>query len=95
MGLTLSGGLDPSKVRTLRVTQTIAAGMSSNVALNWDPAFPDGNYTVTAQVMSPNNRVRFLRFPSTPLAGSATARLVNDDAISSETVTVHALAIHD
>lgn len=96
MGLSQSGGLDPGKIRVQRLTTgSVGGGATKDVVVNWSPVFVDNNYTVVTAVVSPNNRLRVVRLPLTPLAGSATTRVINDDTLNAETGTIHAIAIHD
>lgn len=96
MGLSQSGGLDPGRIRIQRTTTgSIGGNATKDITVNWQPVFADNNYTVVTSVVSPNNRLRVVRISSSPLAGSVVTRVINDDAINSETGTIHAIAIHD
>lgn len=81
--------------QTKRVsTGTILAGVIGNIAVTWDGAFPDTNYTVSALLQSGSVGIMQIdSLVSTATTGCVIA--VKNITIFSHTATLHVMAIHD
>lgn len=81
--------------QTKRVsTGTILAGVIGNVAVTWDGAFPDTNYTVAALIQSGAlSLVQIDSLVSVSTAGCVIA--VKNITLLSQSATLHVMAIHD
>ena len=90
-------GLGTDKVRTARVsTGSIAGAAQVSVTFNWPTPFADSNYTVSVSVVEAqvSNTLEVLKVVGlTPSA--VEVRVINNDAVTARTGTLHAIAIHD
>lgn len=92
--------LEASKVRTARVsTGSIIGAGQANVTVTWPSAFADANYTVVAVVehgTDPTSTSELLlKRVISKAAASCVVQVQNQDAVTANTGTIHAIAIHD
>lgn len=88
-----AGGLKHGRV----TTGSIAASSNAAVTLTWTTAFADTNYTVNCSVIEADTDDQTLSIDhiQSISTGSVVVRLINDDAGSAKTGTLHCIAMHD
>lgn len=90
-------GFDAARIRTKRVTTgSIAANATAMVVVTWGTPFADTAYTAVVVVLE-GQLAATLKVEKivAQTASSVTARVVNSDALTARTGTLHAIAIHD
>lgn len=105
MGIQGAGGGDANGVgfsgkatKAQRVTTGSVAGSGSvAITLTWAAAFSNANYSVSVALVEPTATTSTLRIHHVESisASQVVVRVVNDDAVTAKTGTLHVVAVQD
>lgn len=91
-------GFSGQSTKAQRVTTGSVAGAASvAVTLTWTVPFADANYTVSASLVEATASTSTLRIHhiESQTAAAVVVRVVNDEAVTAKTGTIHAIAVRD
>lgn len=95
--LHISSGSGLNVQRKRVSTGSVAGGATAAVTITWDDAFADTDYTISAVIEEATAGTSTLRVHhvESRAVSECVVRVVNDEAVSARTGTVHCIAIHD